>query len=203
MRQHTVTTTVYSFDELSDEAKQNALDNNRGWNTEHLDWADSAIDRVEIAGSMLGINVDRVLYTGFCSQGDGACFEGDYSYKKGAVKAISEEFNNEELTSIAERLQALQKDYFYTVTASVKHSGSYCHENSNIISVKYDEDVCGYRPDWSFYEREERITCLLREFMQWSYSELQSEYEYLTSDTVIQEILESNKMEFTEDGDLL
>ena len=70
-----IETKVYSFDELSKEAKEKALEELRYINVDYENWADDTIEQIKRIGSYLGIEIDQVLYSGFSSQGDGACFE--------------------------------------------------------------------------------------------------------------------------------
>ena len=57
-----------------------------------------------------------IWFSGFASQGDGACFDGTYAYAKGAVKAIRAHApEDKELHRIADELQAIQRRYFYRI----------------------------------------------------------------------------------------
>lgn len=94
--------TVYDFDELSEQAKQKAIEDYRIDGLEY-DWWDYIYEDADRIASMMGIEVERksvplmsgktrqdpaIYLTGFSSQGDGACFEGVYRYRKGCVKAV-------------------------------------------------------------------------------------------------------------------
>jgi len=137
--------------------------------------------------------IDKIYFTGFSSQGDGACFAGEYAYKPGAAKALKAHAPHEtELHAIADALQALQRPAFYRLTASVAHSGHYYHEYCTRISV-YDDATT---------EQEEALTDLLRRYMRWIYRRLEKEWEWLLSDAQIDETIESNAWEFHADGSL-
>lgn len=84
-QQHTITT--YSFDELSDAAKEKA----REWFRSGDDfsyYAKAVIEDAKEIGKIMGIEIEEVYYSGFSSQGDGASFKGHWAYEKGSVKAI-------------------------------------------------------------------------------------------------------------------
>src|SRR5690349_7069500 len=102
-----VETQVFTFDELSDDAKDKA----REWYREascHDEWWDAVYDDATQCGKILGIRIDKIYFSGFWSQGDCAQFEGDYSYAKGSTKAIREYAPKDEtLHKIADTLQAI------------------------------------------------------------------------------------------------
>ena len=139
----TQTTTVYFFDELSDEAKQAAIDSNRSWIVQDFDWWDSSFEMFAEAAELFGLDIRQarksfvggghrydhtIFFSGFSSQGDGACFEGHYTYKKGALKATEQPFpGDSELLCIVRDLQTLQQRNFYQLTAAAKHRGCYNH----------------------------------------------------------------------------
>lgn len=194
------TVTLYTLDELSEEAREKARDWFRDMSG--VDFNDihgeCVIDDAKECLAMLGINVDNVYYSGFSSQGDGACFEGFYSYKKGWKKELRGSIGGddlEELERIGNELQAIQSRAFYKLEASVTHRGRYYHEQSVDINVEIDDE---YR--YASEEEEEGIADLLRECMQWIYSNLQSEYEFQNSDEMVDENLLANEYTFDEDG---
>ena len=187
--------TLYTFDELDDSAKETA----RQWYREGaFDWEWWDFEDSKACGKILGIDIDKIYFSGFASQGDGACFEGSYSYAKGAVKAIKAYAPTDKtLHQIAEDLQSIQRRYFYQLSASVKHSGHYYHENCTEISVSDDRD--GYGWDAGI-EAEDAITEALRDFMRWIYRQLESEYEYINSDEAVDESILINEYTFDEEG---
>jgi len=190
-------TKVYKYEELSDDAKQTALEKLSDINVDHEWWYDYE-DKKEIA-KLMGIDIDNIYFSGFSSQGDGACFEGNYEYKKNSIKAVIDYAPQDvELHRIVKALQAVQKTAFYGITASVKHSGHYYHKYCTDISVDMPENIGQAK----FSEIEDATIELLRDYMDWIYRQLQSEYDYQTSEEAILETIEANEYEFTEDGEL-
>lgn len=197
----TQTIEIYKFSELSNDAKERARDWYRQ-NGLDYEWYDFTIEEWKELAGLLGIEIDNIYFSGFSSQGDGACFTGSYSYRKGWKQAIKKETGGElyrKLENIGDQLQEEQKKYFYGITASIHHTGRYCHEQSVTVSVDPGEHISGYWSDTC--DMEENITDTLRELMQDIYYSLQSEYEYLTSDEAIDEAITANEYEFTESGD--
>ena len=80
-----------------------------------------------------------IFFSGFWSQGDGACFEGHYSYAAGAAAAIRAHAPLDvDLHAIADALGAMQRRNFYQLRADIRHHGRYNHEHSMTIAVKRD-----------------------------------------------------------------
>ena len=97
-----IETTVYQLDELSDAAKSKTRDWYREGAFDH-DWYCWIFEDFVRICDILGIDLKTrpvrlmgggtrqdlcIWFTGFWSQGDGASFEGDYAYAKGATVAI-------------------------------------------------------------------------------------------------------------------
>ena len=148
-----IETTVYRLDELSDAAKEKA----RAWYREggfDYDWFESVYDDFESIAEILGLRLKTrvvrlygggtrqkpcIWFSGFSSQGDGACFETFYSYRKGAPCRIREYAPQDaELHRIADALQVTQRRNFYQLNAEASHRGRYYHEHCMAISVERD-----------------------------------------------------------------
>jgi hypothetical protein len=190
----TKTITLYTYPELSEKAQEKARDWYRSGNDFNSDFV---IEDAKNMGALMGIDVDRVYYSGFWSQGDGACFEGSYAYAKGAPAAIAKETNSTEtaLIKIATRLQEIQKGNFYGLRAEVKQRGRYYHEMSTDIQVEHN------LPDRAVSDdTEDAITQCLRDFMRWIYKRLETEWNYRNADEQVIDSIVANEYTFTEDG---
>ncbi|MGE0652657.1 MAG: antitoxin of toxin-antitoxin stability system [Alphaproteobacteria bacterium] len=206
-----IETTVYRLNELSGAAKEKA----RAWYREggfDYDWFESVYDDFERICAIIGILLDThsvrryggttrqkpaIWFSGFWSQGDGACFEGRYSHTKGAPHRIRDYApQDDELHRIADALQAIQRRNFYQLHATITHRGRYFHEYSMTVSVErvsLSEQLM--TPD-----AEEAVTEALRGLARWLYRQLEREYEYLTSDEAVDEAIDANDYTFTETG---
>lgn len=193
----TIEIQLFKFDELSSEAQKTAIENVQSdENYLSYEWYDSVYEWATTAGKLMGVDVDKIYFSGFSSQGDGACFEGDYQYVKGSVKAIETEFpTNKELQNIAFKLYTLQRKNFYQLTALVNHSGYYYHEMCTRINVGTKEDT------YFSGDTEDELKDILRDFMRWLYSSLEREYNFLMSDENIKEHLLCNDYQFLENGE--
>lgn len=136
----TVEIQIYSYEELSDGAKQKALDDNRDWDLQ-VEWWDGVYEGVISAWATFGLTVGTsslkfpsglsrskpdIWFSGFGHQGQGSCFGGHYEYKEGGLEALKTELpstyvneageviplpRNSELHKIVERLEAMQKEW--------------------------------------------------------------------------------------------
>lgn len=206
-----IETTLFKFEELNEVAKEKA----RSWYREGEDFSfdqEYVYEDASRMGKLMGIDLDTkpvklmsgktrydpcIWYSGFWSQGDGACFEGSYRYQKGAVQAIKSECCDGELIRIAKGLQDVQRRHFYKLHAVTKHRGHYYHSGCMQVEVHHNDDEWGNVGD-----AEEEITQLLRDFADWIYERLEDAYEYRMSDEAVDEALIVNEYEFTEDGAL-
>jgi hypothetical protein len=187
--------TLYTFDELEPCAKEKAREWYREGALDH-DWWDAVYEDAKQCGAIIGIEIDRIYFSGFSSQGDGACFEGSYSYAKGAAKAISQHAPQDvELHRIADELQALQRANFYRLSARMKHSGHYSH--SGCMSVDVDDSETR-REGW--LEVEQAVTQLMRDFADWIYRQLETEHDWLNADEQVDDSIRANEYTFDAEG---
>jgi len=70
----TNTIKLYKYKELSKKRQAEVIENYRQWNVDDNEWDLFIIDDFEQELKKLGYNDAKVLYSGFSSQGDGACF---------------------------------------------------------------------------------------------------------------------------------
>ena len=191
----TITTNVFQFNELSEAAKKTAI----AWfqsTIESDDISRGVYDDAIAVAALFGLTIEKIYFTGFSSQGDGACFEGGYRYVSGALKAVKNYAPNDtELHSIVERLAAVQGEYSNQLRATCEQRGHYHHSGCMTVNVWDDEnqynDIGG---------AEDTVTALLRLFADWIYSRLSENNNYLMSDTAVIESIEANEYEFYADG---
>ena len=211
----TKTVNLYAFDELSDKAKEKARD----WFRELLyqnenDW-ENVFEDARMCGESMGIHIDEnmrkwvnaktgktgtstsdaIYFSGFSSQGDGACFDGTYRYVESAEKAMRDWAPlDKELHRIAAALDAIQAQNGNSLTATMKQRGHYLHSGCMTVDVERTdgEDMTK--------DAEEAVTQLMRDFADWIYGMLEKDYEYQQSDEHIDECLTTKAYTFLETG---
>jgi hypothetical protein len=152
-----IETTVYRLDELSGTAQEKARARYREGAFDH-DCFEFVYDDFERICEILGVELKTravglmgggtrqercIWFSGFWSQGDGACFEGRYGYAKGARHTIRDHAPRDgELHRIAGALHAVQRRNFYQLHAAISHRDRYCHEYTMVIAVERDSPTC-------------------------------------------------------------
>lgn len=194
-----VETEIFTFDELSEQAKERA----RQWFREGIQFdADDTIECTVLeAAKLLGVTIDRPRgqRTGYAVDWDtnpiDAAFVGTWRASDFKPGAIEEEFpTNETLHGIGASLAIIARD-FPEATASCA-TGRHCTQivDAYLNDDSADEnDVC------------EAITACeqtLRDFASWIATAINAEYEYQNSDKYADEDIEANGYEFTESGEV-
>ena len=89
-----------------------------------------------------------------------------------------------------------QRQNFYQLRAEVIHRGNSYHAFTMVVAVtregKVAQDISG--------DVESIVTDALRDLANWLYRQLEQEYDYLTSDEAVDEMLIINGYTFTEEG---
>ncbi len=188
-----IVTEVFKYSELSPDAQSRA----REWFRQGLEFdTEFVIKDAQMIGEMLGVEFatcrgssrarPSIYWSGFWSQGDGACFDGSWSYAKGSTRAIREHAPRDaELHRIADALQRAARVSFYSVSASCTVT------RGNNMRVSCDDCT---------REVEDVISQALQDFAHWIYRQLETEYDYQTSDDQVSEMIEANGYEFDETG---
>ena len=206
-----VKTTVYQIHELDAGAKDVA----RAWYRSVAfvdDWHEFVIEDFCAICAILGVDLKTravrlmgggtlqepcVWFSGFWSQGDGACFEGRYTHRRGAAKTIRRYVPQDgELHRIADALQATQARNFYQLAARIRHHGRYSHEYSMAIDVERNSpNVRAISAD-----AENALIEALRDLARWLYRQLEREYLFQSSDESVDEAIAANGYSFTQIG---
>lgn len=199
---------AYKIDELEGSARDNAMQTLARWAVEDYEWWESTIEyfvetveaegvitvdvRTSRKGGMTKFTEPCVFFSGFWSQGDGACFAG-----KVDVAAYLK------LTKQAGKKRAL---YNWAVDQGcgirIKTKGGYSHEYSMYVDCDYND--FHYTPDG---KATEQAAGLEDEILEWArdkarklYKDLEAEYEYLTSEEVLLENAHANGYLFDDRG---
>lgn len=197
------------FDELSGEAKERAREWYRQGNCDDSYWSECTIDDAKEIGKYMGMDVDKVYFSGFWSQGDGACFEGTWRASDVKVDKLKEYApQDKELHRIVNGLAELAKEYpdgYF----KVKHRGHYSHSRCTSFDVELpceqEEELEYDSPEYKALQvklgkDEDTLIELARDFMDWIYQTLEKDWDYQDSDEQVDEAIRVNEYEFLEDG---
>lgn len=209
MRTETTTRELYTFAELSDEAKERAREDYRRaeWESGDIYWSESVIEDADTIAAILGIDISRrtqwtngatvqrsdpAIYWSIGGSGEGACFSGRYSYAKGSGAAIRKHAPQDvELHRIADALQRAQRRNFYKLWADIVGNDRYFTTRASVES--------DHERELSPVDAED-IEQAIRDFASWIFHQLRAADEYHVSDECVNDYLTNGDDEFTEDG---
>lgn len=211
---------TYSFEELSDEAKQNAIENNREIASEGYDWWDPIIEGAVEDLEAIGMKDVDIEFNGFYSQGDGASFTGKVSDNKKFLTSLGINPFESKLkmggrNTSPERMDALFSDFCDNIYISISRDSSrYVHKNTISASVEVDgEDEMemdlglGVIINLNITELcdhiEPEITKWAREKSDEIYKDLEKYNEELHSDKTVESDLKSGGYRFDEEGNMV
>ena len=178
------------FNDLSAGEKQKLIDSSRE-DLLYEDWWENVYHDAKRCAVRIGIAIDNIYFSGFSSQGDGACLTGRYAYERRSIEKIKRYApKDKELHQIAIDLAKIQKPTCYGLFATIKHQGRYNHEHCTIVTI-----ADSHNETTPSYERQDALAIELRNFMCWIYKCLEKEHDYLTSDEAISEWLSNNYLE--------
>jgi hypothetical protein len=185
---------------LSDTQKAKLIEKYRDINVDWNDWHESEVEGFKEDMKAIGINVDRVYFSGFWSQGDGACFEGSAEFPK-----FMDNFSADKYPMIRKALEHGGYAKF-----STRHSGHYYHENCIEYSCEVEYlyqlldtsnefkaqvvDVYDKQLDKEVAEFEYEALEFFKDKMREVYRRLQEQYEYYVSDEAVWETIEANDL---------
>lgn len=193
----TLSYNVYSFAELDAKAQARAIDEHRIFVSQDWD-GETTIEDAEQCLAFAGFIVDKVHYSGFSSQGDGACFTGSWS--AAAVDPAGMKGHapiDKELHRIADELTVLAARFPFA-SFTVKQSGHYSHEYCTEFSFSLVDENGDELPDVD--DAEKQLIELSRDAMCWIYRQLEKGYEWCMADEQVRDSIEANEYDFTQAG---
>lgn len=219
--------TAYKWEELSQTAKDKA----RHHYIENFtyDWWDSVYEMAKEDGYTKGFCIDHIYFSGFWSQGDGACWVGQVDVRQWL------ESHCKDSIGISAWCELIQEDYVQK-HISVRQSGNYSHEHTMrfsdldfeldtdpenastngfpmandtifkgmewklLLNIIVADEACPYQ---SLEQIQEDIEESARDYARHIYKQLEEEYEYLTSEEAVGEFYEANDFLFNEEGEAI
>jgi hypothetical protein len=175
MRTETVTREIYTFEELSEKAKEKALQKLLNINLDHNWWNDEYEDAKNIGLKITAFGLDRNKH----AEGKFICSATEVADK------IMIEHGNECET-------------YKTAFNFLNERDTLVRKFSDGISTDIVTKENEYKFDQEADELEEQF---LEDILEDYANILQKQYEYLYSDEAIIETIEANEYEFTEDGE--
>lgn len=177
------------------------LEKYRYINVEHTNWWDCVESDFVEDMKQVGIQVDKIYFSGFWSQGDGACFVGQLA---NALTYL----NHHHVDQFPMLRKLIEMDG--TVWATSEHRGRYYHSSSVSINAECDPFWQCTDPkselqeaviqrwdgmvDKEIVDFEAALAEQWRTYMDDLYTKLEEEHDYLTSDDAVWDTLEANEL---------
>jgi hypothetical protein len=192
----TVELVLYQIDELSEKARQKAIDNNRDWNVDGFDWWCNVYDDYKRELEERGFFAPEIWFSGFCSQGDGACFDAQIDLNE-LLNWVSDKSKYRHLVPFIED---------GTIHASIEKNSygyHYSHERTRYIELEHPfwKERCP-RSASLCKELQEELEEIRYDLSHKIYRSLEKDYEWLTSDECVEESLKTNEVRFLENGEV-
>lgn len=185
---------------------QEILDKHRDINVDHSEWwRDIEAMFIEDMAEY-GIDVSDVFFSGFYSQGSGACFSGYVYDVDKFMKAMGGSWDDYPHTL------AVLKQTGEDIYISWKHNNShYRHEHTLSFDIEYDRlvdelswdspqllldaaEVLDAAADAEYSVLEQDITSFVRGLCRQLYDLLYKDYEYRTSDEAVADAIEASEL---------
>ena len=200
---------IMNYKELSDEAKEHAYQEFKEYRTTDTYWWEPVFEDwdARLQGVGISTSIEQMHFSGFHSQGDGACFTGRI-YLREFLEAhpdLKKEHARLYIAVIPFDDRGAACEYFDIELTRVGGS-HYNHENTvhlgtwdlNILPELDDEEGEDY--ERLIIDAEADIEEQCREYMRQLYRDLEKEYEYMQSIECFLE--EVDYKDFDEEGEL-
>lgn len=186
----TETKEIYTFEELSEKVQQKVIEKNRLINIDDAgywymcifwNWQDRLAEK--------GFSDAKIWFSGFCSQGDGACFDADVNLD---VFLADNKFRH--LRKV--------KDHIFVSIKKNNFAFRYSHEKTRYVDCYIDGPATGAtaRLDALVEKLAETIESERYSLSCEIYRDLRDSYNSMISDEAVKERLVENDYEFYEDG---
>jgi hypothetical protein len=206
----TVEIQAYTFQELTEKAKQEVITRLA---PDH-EWWDYIYEQAKEEGKALGFEIDRINFSDFYSQGDGACWVGIVRLKQWLELNKPHDPHSHIALALIEDGWASDVVHIATHHSRYSHSNTMNHEGFNIVepvgdmtievgdmfvgaNVKqlFDSIGAGY-----FDSLLVDVLQSARDYADKIYVHLRDEYEWLCSEEYITELCDANEYLFDASG---
>jgi hypothetical protein len=212
---------VFKYAELEPHAQQKA----REWYIEGMDyeWWEGVYEMAIEDGKEKGFYIDKIFFSGFCSQGDGASWIGQVDVRQWL------ETHEKDSIGLSAWCQLVQEGIVSKFSKVEANNAHYCHESTMQFSDVWDEtgiedneplvlpsifngmsignmfDIIATDTNCTLKDVDaitQAITESGKDYARSIYSQLREEYEYLCSDEMMLDHFDCNDYHFDEDGRL-
>ncbi len=183
------------------------IEKHRDINTDY-DWWDCVYDHFAEEMRTKHIDVDKMLFSGFWSQGDGASFTGHITNSKAFMETHDLTETYPWVTKLLAaggdfdlRIERTSHHYVHenTVSAYIASADMFCNlldsdEFRDLITTQWDKNL-----DKEYDQLESHVTEIIRDYCVDLYHRLEKEYDYLTSDEAVWDAIVANDLDVIEE----
>ena len=194
----TIRTKVYSFNELSEQAQQTAINNFRESQQQDSDYLHFFSDDIseQLKRHHIEIDTNGLCYSLNYRQGDGLSFSGSFDVG---------EMVNAALPQLSEKRQSIIKDLIHTIKSKA-NNGHYCYASKSDVDIEYNYNNFYQDTHSNLYSLCETVLnhCeylymeLCKDFEKQGYDSIEFQY----SDECIKSNIEANDYQFLSNGNL-
>ena len=184
MKEYLLKITAYEFEELTDEAQARAIENSRYSEVEHDNWYLPVYEDHTDQLAQVGVADPTIRFSGFFSQGDGACFMSDNINLPVLLAAMKDGGYRVDPVWETEAISG-------ALTVDIqKGTASFCYhyDHSNTITA-YAQYVGDLMSSAEVADFEDAVTRWAKKTADSICRDLESFYNELTSDEYISDLL--------------
>jgi hypothetical protein len=204
----TIRTKVYKFNELSEEAKQKAIDSFRNNDIDYSHYSEEITDSAKAVVELFGLKFGRRYTDIICSHIDDDILNlsGIRLYKYLMNHYYDDLFTPKYIKSVDREIRGKQfvfkvhKDYKGEPYTQIYSKINRVNDGCPLTGVCYDNDIL--QPVYNFLKKPDNRTFeeLIREIESAISKAYDNAEEWVNSDEFIKEEIEANEYEFTKDG---
>jgi len=202
------------YHELNDEAKEKAREWMRSNVGEDFDGEVVVNDWKTLLG-FLGFTGIDIFWSGFWSQGDGACFRAEWSIDWMELDKVPDHTSHERAKGILVYFSIVLGLYKLMEAADIDYDADPDYENPVVVGAKlthidfgryYHENSIDFSFDtgapYPSNEAQEEFKDWCKDLMRMIHKDLEAEYEYQTGDEYVVEAIEANEYDFNDQGEI-
>ncbi len=182
---------IYGYKDLSQTAREKVLNDLQDINVVDDSWFEGVYEKVKRDLEHQGCSGIKINFSGFFSQGDGASFTARTFDISKYIKSLEKLEMN-----LPVEFASIESDDIDAEITRTSHQ--YVHENTVKFKIldntPLDDDLVNRVDEWM----NERLPYICKDI----YSQLQREYEHLTSQDSVESTIEANEYVFFENGGL-
>jgi hypothetical protein len=184
---HIISINLDTFGELAPAAQQKVVEREQYINVDDAFWYEPIIEEWSEELHRRGFEQAKILFTGFGSQGDGACFTATVNIEQ-FLHALG----------LADRFpQVIEAAQQALVEVMIRHSYRYYFATSTDVRIQYDGDQ---DLDDALARLQRVIEDERKTLGNAIYKELDEEFYYQISDEIVQDTLVANEYTYLSDG---